>query len=165
VRGGLSAARDAFTFPPVLLRVHRVLRMLILMRAARRARATATRPCARADADAGAETCRTGRRGGRIVREHHHCVPALSARGHGERDRDREGRLCGCWRGRQRREGGEGEGRVGGEREWMVDDGHRIRRRTARRGVLLRLKGRGGRTCCLRFRTAGRVRRGCWGGG
>jgi hypothetical protein len=89
-RGGLSAARDAFTFPPVLLCVHRVLRVLILVRAARRARATATRPSTRADTETGADSRRTGRRGGRVVREHHHCVSTLSARGHGERDRDRE---------------------------------------------------------------------------
>jgi hypothetical protein len=92
-RGRLSAARDAFTLPPVLLSVHRVLRVLVLVCAARRPRATAAGPCARADTDTGADTRRTARRGGRVIRKHHHSVPALSARGHGEGDRDREGRL------------------------------------------------------------------------
>ena len=92
---GLSAARDAFALPPVLLGVHRVLRVLILVRAARRPRTATARPCTRADTDAGADTRRTGRRGGRVVREDHHSVPALSARRHGERDWDREGRFCG----------------------------------------------------------------------
>jgi len=89
-RGQLSAACDAFALPPVLLSVHRVLCVLVLVRAARGPRATAAGPCARADTDTGADTRRAARHGGRVVRDaYHHGVPALSARGHGERDRDR----------------------------------------------------------------------------
>src|SRR6266404_1837753 len=153
-----SATRDAFTLPPVLFRVHRVLRMLIWVHAARRPRTTTARPCAGTHTDGPSDDRRTGRRGGRVVGEDHHGVSALGAGRHCERD---EGF---CWHGGgwERREGGEREGRVGGVWEWV--DVRCGWRRRARRWVLLCLQRQGGGTC-LRFRSAGGVRRRCCRGG
>jgi hypothetical protein len=83
---GASAPRNAFAFTPVFFNIHRVLRVLILMRTTCRPRAPATR-------SRGRTRCPSSG-GGTLIREHHHRMPAFRARSDGEREGDRERRLC-----------------------------------------------------------------------
>ena len=140
----MLATRNALAFTSVLLDFHRVLRMLVLMRATRRPRASATRP-RRPARRRGRGRPNPG--GGIILGQHHHGVPTFSAGRHGERERkrDRE-RIRRCGGRRQGRKRGERErrGRSGGCRERVVYRGHHVGRRRGRGdvGVLFGLNGR-----------------------